>query len=60
MKEDYFFNQNLIIGNSNYKIVNTGYNSSRDAINIENTEESYRIEELPYGMGDEISTFQKT
>lgn len=59
MKEDYFFNQNLEIGNSNYKILNTGYNSSRDASNIENTEESYGIEELPY-MGDEISNFQKS
>ena len=59
MKEDYFFNQNLKIGNSNYKILNTGYNSSRDASNIENTEESYGIEELPY-MGDEISNFQKS
>ena len=36
MKEDYFFNQNLKIGNSNYKILNTGYNSSRVASNIKN------------------------
>ena len=59
MKEDYFLNQNLNFGNSNYKILNTGYNSSRDASNIENTEESYGIEELPY-MGDEIPNFQKS
>ena len=59
MKEDYLFNQNLIIGNSNYKIFNTGYNSSKDTSNIENTEESFGIEELPY-MGDEISNFQKS
>ena len=59
MKEDYFLNQNLNFGNSNYKILNTGYNSSRDASNIENTEESYGIEELPY-MGDEIPYFQKS
>ena len=59
MKEDYFLNQNLNFGNSNYKILSTGYNSSRDASNIENTEESYGIEELPY-MGDEIPNFQKS
>ena len=59
MKEDYLFNQNLIIGNSNYKILNTEYNSSRDVSNIENTDESFGIEELPY-MGDEISNFQKS
>ena len=59
MKEDYFFNQNLKIGNSNYKILKTEYISSRDASNIENTDELYGIEELPY-MGDEISNFQKS
>ena len=43
MKEDYFFNQKLKIGNSNYKILNTEYNLSRVASNIENIEESYGI-----------------
>ena len=59
MKENYLFNQNLKIGNSNYKILKTEYISSRDASNIENTDELYGIEELPY-MGDEISNFQKS
>ena len=57
MKEDYFFKKNIKIGNSNYKILKTANNSSGNARNIENTEESYGIEELPY-MGDETTNNQ--